>query len=258
MNEDYAEREQSLLKHFVLGKYLSAASRIKALLIEEEQEAYERLDAYASEAKDSCLEVVARNWDFREHTAEIVQFVSSPPSFSFIFVDPTGWTPAEIAGLGPLLRLKPGEVLINFMSSFIVRFLNDEKTNMEEVLGPDYRDIRDLDHEEQEDEAVRRYCELVRRQGDFQYVCALPVMKRDQDAIHFYLIYGTRNGKGVHVFKEVEKRTEEQTAVIRADLHRVSAIIWICSRRMCSIDERSGTKGSPEGARAIPKRLLTP
>jgi hypothetical protein len=102
------------------------------------------------------------------------------------------------------------------MTSFIVRFVNDEATKLEEILGPEYQDMRILDYEEREDEAVRRYCDLIRRQGDFRYVCALPVMKRDHDAIHFYLIFGTRNAKGVQVFKDVEKKTEEETALVRA------------------------------------------
>jgi three-Cys-motif partner protein len=273
MNDEYSEREQSGIKHFVLQHYLEAAVRIigsswsgfsyvdccagpwesrssdygdtsfgiavkalrdssesinargrtpkfRALLIEEKLEPFEQLTAFASQASDKNIRVEARHWDFREHTSEIVQFVANPPSFSFIFVDPTGWTPAEIGGLGPLLRIKPGEVLINFMSSFIVRFLNDEATNMDEILGPDYREIRFLSHEEREDEAVRRYCNLIRKQGGFRYVCALPVMKPDQDAIHFYLIYGTRNAKGVEVFKQVERQTERETEVVRAKLQQ--------------------------------------
>lgn len=272
MEDEYSEREQSGLKHFVLRKYLEAAARIiglwndfsyvdccagpwesqsaefsdtsfgiavevlkeskawlrgqaknpifKALLIEEKAEPFKRLAAFADVFGDESVQVKAQHWDFREHSAEIIQFVANPPSFAFIFVDPTGWTPAQIRGLEPLLKVKPGEVLINFMSSFIVRFLNDAATNMDEILGPDYRHIRALSHEEQEDEAVRRYCELVRKQGDFQYVCALPVMKPDQDAIHFYLIYGTRNAKGVEVFKDVEKKTEEKTRLVRALLQQ--------------------------------------
>jgi len=190
--------------------------RFKALLIEEKIEPFKRLAAFASNVRDEHIQVEAKNWDFREHTSEIVRFVTNPSSFAFIFVDPTGWTPAQIHGLEPLLRVKPGEVLINLMTSFIVRFVNDEATKLEDILGPGYQDMRTLDHEEREDEAVRRYCDLIRRQGDYRYVCALPVMKSDQDAIHFYLIYGTRNAKGVQVFKDVEKKTEEETALVRA------------------------------------------
>lgn len=103
------------------------------------------------------------------------------------------------------------------MSAFIVRFLNDEKTDMSEILGADYRAMRGLSFEEQEDEAVFRYCESIRKQGGFTYVCALPVMKGDHDAIHFYLIYGTRSAEGVRVFKDVERRTEKETEVVRAE-----------------------------------------
>jgi three-Cys-motif partner protein len=188
----------------------------RALLIERDRKVFEKLDDFSGKSSGARLQVTARNWDFREHFPEIIQFVSDPPSFAFFFIDPTGWTPAEVRTLQPLFQVRPCEILINFMSSFIVRFLNDDRTDMEEILGSDYRYLRGLDHEEQEDEAVRRYCELIRRQGDFRYVCALPVMKRDQDAIHFFLIYGTRNAKGVEVFKQVEKKTVEETHVVRA------------------------------------------
>ncbi|MGA3080346.1 MAG: three-Cys-motif partner protein TcmP [Terracidiphilus sp.] len=195
-------------------------SHFRAMLIEEKPEPFEQLAAFASKTSDKNIQITAHNWDFREHTSEIVRFIANPQSFGFVFVDPTGWKLAEFGGLEPLLRIKPGEVLINFMSSFIVRFLNDEATNMDEILGPDYRKLRSLSHEDREDEAVRRYCNLIRRQGNFQYVCALPVMKPDQDAIHFYLIYGTRNAKGVEVFKQVEKQTERETEVVRAKLQQ--------------------------------------
>ena len=191
-------------------------AQFKALLIEAKAEPFQKLSAFAEETTDSEVTVRAENWDFREHIAEIVSFVNTPRSFGFIFIDPTGWTPAEVGALGPLLSIEPGEVLINFMSSFIVRFLNDPNTQMDEILGPDYRELRSLPHEEREDEAVRRYCDLLRRQGRFKYVCALPVMKANADAMHFYLIYGTRHEKGVEVFKHVERRAEEETHLVRA------------------------------------------
>jgi three-Cys-motif partner protein len=190
--------------------------KFRALLIEQDRSAFAMLEGFAREATTERMQIQARNWDFRDHAAEIIQYISIPPSFAFFFVDPTGWTPAEISKLMPFLKVRPCEVLINFMSSFVVRFLNDERTDLEEILGSDYRTLRQLPHEEQEDEAVRRYCDLVKRKGDFKYVCALPVMRRDQDAIHFFLIYGTRHEKGVEVFKQVERRTEEQTQVVRA------------------------------------------
>lgn len=226
MNELYADREQSQIKHFALQKYLEAATLIigswnnftyvdccagpwesrseafsdtsfgisveilkkthaflrskgknpkfRALLIEERTAPYKELNNYALAITDDNVAVETRNWDFRKYTSEIAQYVAKPQSFAFVFIDPTGWIPAGINGLESLLKLKPGEVLINLMSSFIVRFLNDNATNMEEILGKDYREMRSLDNEEQEDEAVRRYCELIRKCGGFKYVCSAP------------------------------------------------------------------------------------
>ena len=194
--------------------------RFKALLIERSAGPYKQLAAFAESVSDGNVHVEAHHWDFRERTSEIIRFVTSQPSFAFIFVDPTGWTQAEIDALEPLLRINPGEVLINLMSYHILRFLHDEATNMDKILGSDYREIRSLSHEEIEDEVVRRYCDSIRRQGDFRYVCALPVMKPDQDAINFFLIYGTRNAKGVEVFKQVERQTERETELVRAKLQQ--------------------------------------
>jgi hypothetical protein len=94
-------------------------------------------------ASDKNVHVEAHEIGISEkHTSEIVQFVAIRNHLALSSSIPQGWTPAEIGGLEPLLRINPGEVLINFMSSFIVRFLNDEATNMDEILGPDYREIR--------------------------------------------------------------------------------------------------------------------
>lgn len=62
----------------------------KALLIEEDLDAYKKLEAFASANSSDQVRVEAHNWDFREHAPEILKFVTSPPSFSFIFIDPTG------------------------------------------------------------------------------------------------------------------------------------------------------------------------
>jgi hypothetical protein len=133
-------------------------------------------------------------------------------------IDPTGWKLAGISQISPLLKLKPGEVVINLMSSFITRFVNDTATDLSDLLGEDFPELRNLSGTELEFAVVRKYCDLVKREGGFSYVCALPVMKPDSDAFNFYLIYATRHPKGVEVFKSVEKRTEEQTHLVRADV----------------------------------------
>jgi three-Cys-motif partner protein len=191
---------------------------IECFFIEKEPGPFQKLDAFAKQRNSSEIKVHAENWDFAEHIDEIVRYCSTRRTFPFILIDPTGWKLAGISQISPLLKLKPGEVVINLMSSFITRFVNDTATDLSDLLGEDFPELRNLSGTELEFAVVRKYCDLIKREGGFSYVCALPVMKPDSDAFNFYLIYATRHPKGVEVFKSVEKRTEEQTHVVRADV----------------------------------------
>jgi three-Cys-motif partner protein len=196
------------------------APRVACLFIEKEKVPFSELETFAKAKNSSDIRVHARNWDFAERIDDIVRYCSSPRTFPFILIDPWGWKLAGISQISPLLKLKPGEVVINLMSSFITRFVNDSATDLSDLLGEDFPELRSLTGTELEFAVVRKYCDLIKREGDFAYVCALPVMKPDSDAFNFYLIYATRHAKGVEVFKSVEKRTEERTHVVRADVQK--------------------------------------
>jgi len=194
--------------------------RFAALLIEKNAQAFVRLDAFAKRSNTSNFPVHAHNWDFTEKLADIVRFCSTPSTFPFIFIDPTGWQLAGISKIRPLLHLNPGEVLINLMSPFIGRFIKDNKTDFSDLLGLDFPSLRNLSGPALESAIVDKYCELVKREGKFEYVCSLPVMNPDMDSFNFHLIYATRHPKGIKVFKDVEKRTEEMTHKLRAKLQQ--------------------------------------
>jgi three-Cys-motif partner protein len=183
------------------GKYPT----LRCLLIERNDLAFKRLDAYCANVPD--IESHRENWDFTEHIDEVVRFAKNRArSFPFIFIDPKGWEQLEINLIAPILSLDPGEVLITFMTSFIARFLADETKHFHRLFGDDVPRLAKLQGEEREVEIVRSYASLVQRTGGFDYVCTLPVMKANQDAFQFYMIYATRHPKGVEVFKAAEKR----------------------------------------------------
>ncbi len=190
------------------------------LLIEKDMSAFRKLEGFAKQHSSQSLLITARNWDFTEKLSEIIRFCSGAGGFPFIFIDPTGWKLAETANIRPLLHLNPGEVLINLMSPFISRFIKDNKTDFSGLLGEDYPSLRSLQGAELEQAIVDKYCDLIKREGNFAYVCSLPIMNPDMDSFNFHLIYATRSRKGVEVFKEVEKRTEKKTHEIRAGLQQ--------------------------------------
>jgi three-Cys-motif partner protein len=178
---------------------------IRCLFIEKEPSRYARLKQYCDQVTD--IEVHPMNWDFMEHVDDVVRFAleRGKGSFPFIFLDPTGWEQLDIALVSPILRLNPGEVLINLMTSWITRFLSDESKHWDRLVGSDLSKLVSLLGEEREDQLVRSYAAKVQQTGQFSYVCTLPILKADQDTFHYHMIYGTRHQRGVEVFKDVEK-----------------------------------------------------
>ena len=177
---------------------------MRCLFVEKESQAFASLKRYCDGVTD--IEVNPRNWDLTTHISDVVKFVKQRNnSFPFIFIDPKGWEPLQIDLISPVLALDPGEVLITFMTSWITRFLTDESKGFDRIFRSDLTRLMQLQGEELEEEAVKSYANSVREAGHFRYVCTLPVMKPDQDAFHFYMIFCTRHVRGVEVFKQTEK-----------------------------------------------------
>ena len=251
-HDHYHDREQSLVKHRVLQRYLQAFSPIigsrydeivyvdcmagpwesrdpalsdtsfatalavlrsckregrckavRALLIENDPEKYKRLEEYASSIND--IEVTTKCWDYNDHIADIVRFAKrNRNSFPFFFIDPTGWSEARIDRIAPLLRIEPGEVLINFMSSWIIRFFDDATKPFDKLLSTDVTYLRSLSGDELEDQLINSYAMQVRKVGNYGFSCAIPILMSDRDSIHYHLVYGTRGFKGLEEFKKTE------------------------------------------------------
>jgi three-Cys-motif partner protein len=177
--------------------------RVRALLIENDADSYQLLEAYGNAIKD--IEVVTKRWDFNEHVEDVVDFArQSRNSFPFFFIDPTGWNEVRIDRIRPILQVNPGEVLINFMSSWVKRFLPDSTKPFEELLGEGTDRLRTLQGDELDDELVNVYAARVRKEGNYSYTCAIPILMPNRDAIHYHLVYGTRSFKGLEEFKQTE------------------------------------------------------
>jgi len=115
------------------------AIRLRCFFLEKEKSAFDKLQGFAACQKDA--EIQCRNSDFETAIDEILQFVNAGGrgSFPFIFIDPTGWTGFAMKKIAPLLGIVPGEVLVNFMTSHIRRFIEspDEATqaSFDELFG---------------------------------------------------------------------------------------------------------------------------
>ncbi len=274
--ELYEGREQTLVKHYILSKYLERFAHIissrwdiinyvdcfagpwnaksenfedssfsialrelrkarntylergrnvqlRCLFLEKDPKAYEELRRFADGVKDA--EIQTRSIELESAVSDIVRFASvrSDRAFTFIFIDPTGWSGFAMSKIAPLLKIEPGEVLINFMIEHIRRFLDSPQhqtqRTFEDLFGlADYRSrLAGLSQQERDDEAVALYSENVRRVGNFPHVSTAVVLHPEIDRKYFYLIYGTRNPKGIEVFKQAEKSAMCLMEEARAD-----------------------------------------
>ena len=275
--ELYAGREQTLVKHFILQKYLERFAyivgshwdvltyvdcfsgpwnarsekfedssfaialkelrnardalakqrgrniQLRCFFLEKNRAAYAKLKEFADSATDVKIET--RNATLEESIPDIADFVrrGGSKAFPFIFIDPTGWTGFEMETITPLLRLNPGEVLINFMTGHIRRFLDspDEETqdSFKRLFGSGaFRaKVHGLAQLEREDAAVEEYTRNAKGVGGFNFGCNAIVLHPEMDRTHFNLIYLTRNLKGIEVFKEAEKKAMEVQETARAE-----------------------------------------
>lgn len=281
----YERREQTLVKHFILQKYLerfafivgsywdvltyvdcfsgpwnarsdkfedssfsialqelrkakaalanSAKSRnlkLRCYFLEKNPSAYAKLEEFAKCVTDAAIET--RNGTLENSVPEICGFIQQggKRSFPFIFIDPTGWTGFGMQNIAPLLRLKPGEILINFMTGHIRRFLDspqeETQASFKALFGSDvFRSkIQGLAKADREDAAVEEYIRNAKNIGGFPYACSAIVLHPEHARTHFHLIYLTRDPKGVEVFKETEKKAMEVQEAARAQAQQRSRI----------------------------------
>jgi hypothetical protein len=143
-------------------------------------------------------------------------------TFPFTFIDPTGWTGFAMSTIAPLLRMEPGEVLINLMTKDVRRFIEspeqETQASFDKLFGRSGVKTRvaGLQGSERDDAVVEEYGASVRAFAVFKYMCSAIVLHPERDRTHFHLVYGTRHRKGVEVFKDAEKKAMGTQETARA------------------------------------------
>jgi three-Cys-motif partner protein len=196
--------------------------RLRCFFLEKDPVAHESLKGFVTGVEDA--EITVQKDTLEQSVDKIVTFVQEGgrQSFPFIFIDPTGWTGFATDTIAPLLRLNPGEVLINFMTGHICRFLDSPQDEIQDSfrrifgLGDIREQIKGLTGQNREDVVAQAYTSNVKRVGGFKFGCRAIVLHPEKQRSHYNLIYLTRNLKGVEVFKEAEKKAMEIQEAARA------------------------------------------
>lgn len=181
--------------------------RLRAIFLEKDKSRYAQLKEYASKISD--VEIETHNDALENCVPKIAEFVQRVETFPFVFIDPTGWSGFSLDVIQPLLQLVPCEVLINFMTQHVVRFIDNESSreSFERLFGSaDFKDsLSNTSSEDRVDQAVSKYCTNVSAVGNYRFTGVATVLNPLRDRAHFHLIYLSRDAKGLEVFKACEK-----------------------------------------------------
>ncbi len=196
--------------------------RFRCFFLEKEKKPFAKLEGFCRGV--SGIQAKARNNTLEKVVPDILEFYrqGGTRNFAFTFFDPKGWKGIELDVISPLLEVTPGEVLINFMTSFIRRFIESQDPELVAGFdrlykGPTFRArLASVPREERDDAMVEEYIRLVRAEGAFRFVCYTPVFQPQINGVHFHLIYATRSDKGLEVFKKEERRAVEVMESARA------------------------------------------
>jgi len=200
----------------------AAPLQFRCVFLESNRAAFLKLDEFAKSIGD--VQIETHNATLEQSVQEIVRFVRTAQgsNFSFVFIDPTGWTGFDIAVIRPLLTLSNCEVLINFMTEHIRRFIDwpnpANQESFERLFGDaSFREeIAKCPAEERDDACVEKYMQVVQAAGKFGFASCAVVLHPEIDRSHFHLIYLTRHRKGIEVFKDAERKSMQDMEASRA------------------------------------------
>ena len=193
---------------------------LRCLFIEKDADAFAQLKEFCDSVSDAKVEPI--HGAFEDHVADVIKFIKGggAMSFPFVFIDPTGWTGFAMDTITPLLQLNPIEVLINFMTSHIRRFIESPQEETRDSFTRMFGSAEFLDRVhgktqiEKEDSLIGEYFRNLKSRGKFKHVAAAIVLDPEISRTAFHLIYATRNIVGLRVFKGVEKSAMK--AMVRA------------------------------------------
>jgi three-Cys-motif partner protein len=193
---------------------------LRCLFVEKEEEAFLQLENHLKDLTDIELKLI--HGEFEKNIPQALEFARlSENLFTFIFIDPTGWTGFGLKAITPLLQLWYSEVLINFMTKDIIRFIDDPRpeirTTFQDLFGTDevQRAWSGLQGREREEAIVEAYRQRLKEVVGYKYAANAVVFHPEKDRTHFNLIYGTRNLEGLRTFRDSERKAMVKQNQIR-------------------------------------------
>lgn len=184
---------------------------VRSILVERRKKAFQKLQSFAESHTAPGFDVHAVGGRFADRISEITGLVSKSRgrTFRFVFLDPKGWKDIPMPILARFLNARSCEVLINLMARHAVRFLeqNDRKESYDALFGriEAMEVLRNTPKHRKLTVMLQEYCLSLKLLCGFRYVSAAAILEPNEEAIRYFLVFGTNHPRGIEVFKKAEQ-----------------------------------------------------
>lgn len=189
--------------------------KMRALYVENDEQAFARLDSYLESRSTNNPHFSAErlHGDFVELRPKILEWCGNE-AFVFFFIDPKNWEPVSINILAKLLARPRSEFIITFMYDFLNRFIEWEKLHdqMSLLLGqlPDLKGLSSSDREERILDIYRENLKskITSNAGWPARSAYLRVLDRQKERTKYHLVYLTTHPRGIIEFMTISEKVE--------------------------------------------------
>jgi three-Cys-motif partner protein len=203
--------------------------RFRALYVEEDDQAFARLDQFLKKSAPPGIGAQAFHGDFFALREKILKWCGSE-AFTFFFVDPTGWKEVAVEVLRPLLQRPRSEFLINFMYDFVSRTASMASWQEEiaALLGEAVT-VENLHGASREKVLVDTYRKNLKRELPASEAwparsAHVRVLDRQRERPKYHLVYLTTHPRGIVEFMEISEGLDQVQKRVRASTRQAMRV----------------------------------
>lgn len=180
--------------------------RIRCIFNEAKPSSYRLLAEYVARVREKypLLKIETFEGEFATNAPRIR--AAADHAFQLLFVDPTGYTGFPPSAL-KLFNGRSSEVIVNFMRSFMERFVSSDHKDRESALVGLLGEKRArylIDTGVTIELVEAEYLKMLRADLKYKYAAFSPIHNPDKNMIQFNLAYATWHHEGMEVMRGAE------------------------------------------------------
>lgn len=182
--------------------------QIRCIFNEKDPKTYARLEHYIERSRDAfpLVEIKTFQGEFSKNAVAIRKAANN--AYQLLFVDPTGYTGFPPSAL-KLFGNRSSEIIVNFMRSFMERFVSGDHSERAAALvglvGAKRAQYL-LDTGASIEDVEAEYLKMLRADLGYSFAGFSPIHNPDKEQIHFNLAFATNHPMGMETMRTAEFR----------------------------------------------------